>query len=60
MKTSLRLIAVLLIGLVALSGCSAVRTLLSGGVQSSDSSAGAAEAEPAVAQFTLYDSWASW
>ncbi len=66
MKTSIRLIVLLLIGLVAFSGCSAVRAILSGGSSSSealgDASAGEAVAEEPVvaASFKLYDSWASW
>lgn len=61
MKTAVRMIVLLLVGMVALSGCATVRSLLSGhaGV-TSDSSAAEVVAEPSVPRFTFFDSWASW
>ena len=66
MKSIIRLIAALLVGSVALSGCSAVRTMFSGGssvsVAPDEASAEEAMADAPVAapSFILYDSWASW
>lgn len=64
MKSIAKLIALLLVGLVALSGCSAVRSILSGGPGTGDGPAESSAADVAVApsapRFTFYDSWASW
>ncbi len=64
MKSIPRLLALLLVGLIALSGCSAVRSILSGGAGAGDapaeSSAGDVAVAPSTPRFTLYDSWASW
>ena len=64
MKSTGRLIALLLVGLVALSGCSAVRSILSGGsgavTAPADTTAGEVVAEPTAPRFRFYDSWASW
>ena len=64
MKTTARLIVLLLVGVVALSGCSAVRSMLSGGsgpaAAPASSSAGEVVAEPVAPRFKFYDSWASW
>ena len=65
MKSTGRLIALLLVGLVALSGCSAVRSILSGGSGAADMrppilALGEVVAEPTAPRFRFYDSWASW
>ena len=59
MKSTAKLIAMLLIGLVALSGCSAVRSMLSGSAPASSSGAEVAP-HPAAPRFKFYESWASW
>ena len=61
MKSTVRMFVLLLVGIVALSGCSTVRSLLSGHAgKTSESSAVAVVAEPSVPRFTFFDSWASW
>lgn len=64
MRKSARLFVLLLVGLVTLSGCAAVRSMLAGGsAPSAGADAGASEAvaaEPAMPRFKFYDSWASW
>ena len=64
MKSIARLIALLLIGVVAMSGCSAVRSILSGSSSTvpapAASTAGEVVAEPTAPRFKFYDSWASW
>ena len=64
MKSFVRLIALLLVGLVAFSGCSAVRSILSGGSGTGEVPAGSSTGEvleaPSAPRFTFYDSWASW
>lgn len=64
MKSPARLIALLLVGLIALSGCAAVRSILSSGSGSGDAPTEASSedvaAAPSAPRFTFYDSWASW
>ena len=60
MRSILRLMVLLLAGALAISGCSAVRTMLTGESDSAEPSAPEAVAEPALPQFTFYESWASW
>lgn len=70
MKTTVRMIVLLLIGMVAFSGCSTIRSMLHGDsdsaaapaadVQEPSSGEAAVDPAPAVARFKLYDSWASW
>lgn len=59
MKSTARLIALLLIGVVALSGCSAVRSILSGSAPAASSGAEAVT-DLAAPRFKFYESWASW
>ena len=68
MKTPFKLIVLLVLSSLALSGCSAVRAILSGGSEKEAAADQAAAADqPAVADeavvasnLTFYDSWASW
>jgi uncharacterized protein YceK len=60
MRSTIRLTALLLVGAIALSGCSAVRSLLSGDAGRADSPAPDAAAEPSAPRFTFFDSRASW
>ena len=65
MRSSARLLLLLVMGLVTLSGCAAVRSMLSGGsgpVSAPEDSSGVAVVaeEPTAPRFKLYDSWASW
>lgn len=64
MKSTPRLIAILLLGLIALSGCSALRSILTGGSAGgeapAESSVGDVVEAPSAPRFTFYDSWASW
>ncbi len=57
MKTTFKLIVLLMLSLLALSGCSAVRAILSGG---SEKEAAAEEEAVAAVNLTFYDSWAPW
>lgn len=60
MRATLRLMVLLLLGALALSGCSAMRSLLTGDSPAADSSAPAVVAEPSAPRFTFFESWASW
>ncbi len=60
MRSTIRLALLLLLGVFAVSGCSAVRSLLAGDSGKADSAAPEAVAEPSAPQFTFYESWASW
>ncbi|MCY4062485.1 MAG: hypothetical protein OXG53_08960 [Chloroflexi bacterium] len=60
MKAMIRLIVLLLVGALALSGCSALRSMLVGDSGSTEPSSPEVVAEPSVPRFTFYESWASW
>ena len=60
MSSTFRWIVLLLAGALALSACSAMRSLLTGDAASAKPSAPAATAEPSRPRFTFYESWASW
>lgn len=60
MRATLRLMVLLLLGALALSGCSAMRTLLTGDSSAAESSAPEVVAEPSAPRFTFFESWASW
>ena len=60
MKSIPRLIALLLVGLFALSGCSAMRSILTGGQAPAESSAVDVAEAPSTPRLTFYESWASW
>lgn len=62
MKTLFKLIVLLVLSSLALSGCSAVRAILSGGPDKEAAADQAAAADEAVvaSNLTFYDSWASW
>ena len=64
MKSIGRLIVLLLVGVAALSGCSAVRSMFSVGsgpaAAPADSGTDTVVSQPATPRFKLYDSWASW
>lgn len=60
MRSTIRLALLLVLGMLAVSGCSAVRSLLVGDSGMADSAASDAVAEPSVPRFTFYESWASW
>lgn len=60
MRSTIRLALLLLVGMLAISGCSAVRSLLTGDSGMADSAAPEAVAEPSAPRFTFYESWASW
>ncbi|MDE2853306.1 MAG: hypothetical protein OXN88_03970 [Chloroflexota bacterium] len=60
MKPRIRLMVMLLIGAVALSGCAALRSLLSGDAGPADSPAPDVVKQPSAPLFTFFDSWASW
>ena len=60
MRSTIRLMVLLLIGILSISGCSAVRSLLTGDAGAAEKSAPEAVAEPSVPRFTFYESWASW
>ena len=60
MRSTIRLMVLLLVGMLAISGCSAVRSLLTGDSGSAEPSSPEVVAEPSVPRFTFFDSWASW
>ena len=60
MRSLIRLMVLLLVGVLALSGCSAVRSLLTGDSGSPETSSPEAVAAPSVPRFTFFESWASW
>lgn len=60
MRSTIRLLVLLLAGMLAISGCSAVRSLLSGDSSGPDAAAPEAVAQPSRPQFTFFESWASW
>jgi len=60
MRSTIQLIVVMLVGALALSGCSAVRSLLAGDSAGAGTSSPATVAEPSAPRFTFFDSWASW
>lgn len=60
MKSTIRLMIVLLVGALALSGCSALRSMLAGDSSAAAPSAPEVVAEPSAPRFTFYESWASW
>jgi len=60
MKSTIRLMVLLLVGALALSGCSALRSMLAGDSESPKPAAPEVVAEPSVPRFTFYESWASW
>ncbi len=60
MRSMIRLALLLLVGMLAISGCSAVRSLLAGDSGMADSAAPEAVAEPSLPRFIFYESWASW
>ena len=64
MKSFVKFFTLLLVGLLALSGCSALRSILAGGSAAGGAPAGAkteeVESAPGAPLFTFYDSWASW
>ena len=60
MRSTIRLALLLMLGVLAVSGCSAVRSLLTGDSGMADSVAPEVVAEPSVPRFTFYESWASW
>lgn len=59
MRSTVRIIVLLLVGMLALSGCSAMRSLLLGDSGSAESSPDVV-AVPSAPRFTFFDSWASW
>ncbi len=61
MKTTARMIALLLVGLLALSGCSAVRSMLAGDAAPAAEAPGETTvAQPSTPRFKFYDSFATW
>ncbi len=60
MKSTIRLMVLLLIGATALSGCAALRTLLGGDAVPADPPAPDVVEQPSAPRFTFFDSWASW
>lgn len=60
MRSMIKLTILLIAGALAISGCSAVRSMLTGESDSADPSVPESVAEPALPQFTFYESWASW
>lgn len=60
MRSTIRLMVLLLVGALALSGCAAMRSLLAGDSASADSAAPEVAAQPSAPRFTFFDSWASW
>ena len=60
MRSTFRLLVLLLVGVIVLSGCAALRSLLTGDSGSADTSSSEAVAEPSVPRFTFFESWASW
>lgn len=60
MRSTVRFMVLLLVGMLALSGCSAMRSLLMGGSGSAESSSPDVVVAPSVPRFTFFDSWASW
>ena len=60
MRSTIRLLLLLMAGMLAVSGCSAVRSLLTGDSSAADTASPEVAAEPSLPQFTFYESWASW
>lgn len=60
MRSTFSLMVLLLVGLFALSGCAALRSLLTGDSGSAATSSPEAVAEPSTPRFTFFESWASW
>lgn len=60
MKSTIRLMVLLLVGALALSGCSALRSLLAGDSGSTQPSSPEVVAEPSAPRFVFFESWASW
>lgn len=60
MRSTIRLLLLLLAGMLAISGCSAVRSLLSGDSSGAEQASPEVVAEPSAPRFTFYESWASW
>ena len=60
MRSTIRLLILLLVALLALSGCSALRSLLTGDSGAAEPSAPDVVAEPSPPRFTFFESWASW
>ncbi len=60
MRSTFRLIVLVLVGALALSGCSAVRSLFKHDSGSAETSSPATVAESSKPRFTFFESWASW
>jgi hypothetical protein len=60
MRSTIKLLLLLTAGMLAISGCSAVRTLLKGDSSAAGTASPEVAAEPSLPQFTFYESWASW
>jgi len=60
MRSTGRLMLLFLVGALAISGCSTLRSLLASESGAAGSSAPAVAAAPSVPRFTFFDSWASW
>lgn len=60
MRSTGKLLLVLLVGALAISGCSALRSLLASESGAARSAAKDVAAEPSAPRFTFFDSWASW
>jgi len=60
MKSTFRLLVLLLVGLLALSGCSALRSMFAVDSGAAEPSSPEVVAEPSAPRFTFFDSWASW
>ncbi len=60
MRSTFSLMVLLLVGALALSGCAALRSLLTGDSGLPDTAPPEAVAEPSVPRFTFFESWASW
>lgn len=60
MRSTIRLALLLVVGMFAVSGCSAVRSLFTGDSNAAATASPEVAAEPSVPRFTFYESWASW
>lgn len=60
MKSTIRLLVLLLFGALVISGCSALRSMFAADGRSAEPASPEATAVPSAPRFTFFDSWASW
>lgn len=60
MKGTTRLLVLLLFGALAISGCSALRSMFATDARSAEPAPPEATAQSSAPRFTFFDSWASW